>query len=203
MTGRRRRTLLPRTSEHSLFVVRFRTYYFLPIARHCSSSGDSYLLNGNILAARAFLSAFISRLPLDQAPFQSTAQQTPITFSTKTVSSAAEEDSIILTGVPVLNFTQLAVRVCQRADDDRNKTIRETWIRLCGTYQSKGGLLATKEVRSVLNELAELYFAIPRPKAQNANPLGDMLAGMFGGPPSSASTQQRRAITPNKGMGLD
>ncbi|KZV61652.1 hypothetical protein PENSPDRAFT_287400 [Peniophora sp. CONT] len=159
-----------------------------------------YLLNGNILAARTFISTFVNLLPLDRAPFASTAQSTPITFQTKGASSG--EDDVVITGLSALNFAQLAVRVCQRAEGDRNKTLREIWVRLCGTYQSRGGLVATKEVRAVLNELATVYFNIPPPRQQNANPMADMLAGMFGGAPGG-SAPQRRAITPNNGMGLD
>jgi hypothetical protein len=50
---------------------------------------------------------------------------------------------------PLLNFCQLAVLTCQRANREKNQAIRESWVRLCGTYQSKGGILATKEVRAV------------------------------------------------------
>jgi hypothetical protein len=49
----------------------------------------------------------------------------------------------------VLNFCQLAVLTCQRAQGDRSKIVRESWVRLCGTYQSKGGVLASPEVRTV------------------------------------------------------
>ncbi|KAG1822242.1 hypothetical protein EV424DRAFT_1398646, partial [Suillus variegatus] len=50
---------------------------------------------------------------------------------------------------PVLNFCQLAVLTCQRANGEKNKVMRESWVRLCGTYQSKGGILATREVWTV------------------------------------------------------
>lgn len=56
---------------------------------------------------------------------------------------------VILTTDPVLNFCQLAVLTCQRAQGDRSKPIRDSWVRLCGTYQSKGGVLASPEVRAV------------------------------------------------------
>lgn len=104
--------------------------------------------------------------------------------------------------------------------------MREAWVRLCGTYQSKGGVIAKPEVRKVrssrggsvayrsslnpihcqvLNELAELYFAIPIPRHQQANPLGDMLSAMFGGAAPTAPTP-RRTLTPsqaNNTPGLD
>ncbi|KAG1879436.1 hypothetical protein C8R48DRAFT_801052, partial [Suillus tomentosus] len=65
---------------------------------------------------------------------------------------------------PVLNFCQLAVLACRRANGEKNKVIRESWVRLCRTYQAKGGVLATKEARATLQEIAMLYFAIPPPR---------------------------------------
>lgn len=91
--------------------------------------------------------------------------------------------------------------------------MRESWIRLCGSYQSKGGVFASKEVRSVslrvdaldpahggrlvqaLLEIATLYFAIPPPKTQPDNPLGAMLSSMMGGG-APGSAPQRRVLTP-------
>ena len=78
--------------------------------------------------------------------FVSPLQPTPVSVG-KTDSGAADE--IVLTVDPLVNFAQLAVRTCQRSQGDKNKAMREAWIRLCGTYQSKGGPLAAKEVRKV------------------------------------------------------
>lgn len=60
-----------------------------------------------------------------------------------------DSTEIVFTTDSTINFCQLAVLTCQRANGERNKAIRESWVRLCGTYQSKGGVLATKEVRIV------------------------------------------------------
>lgn len=60
-----------------------------------------------------------------------------------------DSSEVVLTADNALNFCQLAVLACQRANAEKNKIMRETWVRLCGTYQSKGGVLASKEVRSV------------------------------------------------------
>ncbi|KAG6371745.1 hypothetical protein JVT61DRAFT_9095 [Boletus reticuloceps] len=80
----------------------------------------------------------------------------------------------------------LAVLACQRANAEKNKGMRENWIRLCGTYQSRGGILATNEDRSALLEITTLYFA-PPPKTQPNNPLGAMLSSMLsGGAPGGA-----------------
>lgn len=60
-----------------------------------------------------------------------------------------DSSEVVLTTDNVLNFCQLAVLACQRANAEKNKIMRESWVRLCGTYQSRGGVLASKEVRSV------------------------------------------------------
>lgn len=106
-----------------------------------------YLQDGNVLAARTFLSHFISLSTTSRPSLLSSLQPAPISVPVK--GSGSDTDEIVFTTDPVLNFLQLAVRTCQRAQADRNKQVREVWIRLCGTYQSKGGLLAKPEVRSV------------------------------------------------------
>ncbi|THH29428.1 hypothetical protein EUX98_g4772 [Antrodiella citrinella] len=149
-----------------------------------------YLQNGNILAARTFLAHFVSQYSSKHSDL--VAVQEPIILVGKTED---ERDEITFTNDSVLNFAQLAVRTCQRAHGEKNKAIREAWVRLCGTYQSKGGIVAKPEVRRVLTELSELYFAIPPPRAQQANPFGDVMSAMFGGAAPTASPA-RRVIAP-------
>lgn len=164
-----------------------------------------YLQNGNILAARTFISHFTTAIPKDpKSPHV----------------SVGSTDEVILTKDSVVNFCQIAVLTCQRAQGDKNKVMRESWVRLCGTYQSQGGILATPEVRSVrvfiaglaifpntlakaLNELATLYFAIPPPRGQAANPLNDLLSNLLGG--GGSAPPARRVLAPaNPGStGLD
>jgi len=96
-----------------------------------------YLLNGNILAAKTFITHFVSALP-------STILNDPST--TLAVGSA---DNLILTKDSLVNFSQLTVLTCQRAQGEQNKAMRESWVRLCGTYQSRVGILASPEVRRV------------------------------------------------------
>lgn len=105
-----------------------------------------YLLNGNILAARAFLSQLVSQFASTRADLVSPVQSSPVPVG-KPVNG--HQDEVVLTKDPLVNFAQLALRTCQRAQGDRNKAVREAWVRLCGTYQSKGGLLAIGEVRKV------------------------------------------------------
>ncbi|TFK33458.1 hypothetical protein BDQ12DRAFT_691132 [Crucibulum laeve] len=141
-----------------------------------------YLQNGNILAAKTFIKHFTSALPKSLLP-----------ISNSTI-SVGDVDEVVMTKDSVVNFAQMAVLTCQRAQGDKSKVMRESWVRLCGTYQSRGGLLSTPEVRRALNELATLYFAIPQPRNQAANPFGDILSSMFGGAPQAQP--QRRVLTP-------
>ncbi|KDQ59139.1 hypothetical protein JAAARDRAFT_33871 [Jaapia argillacea MUCL 33604] len=151
-----------------------------------------YLQNGNVLAARTFITSFTSSLP----SLHRTPTTIPITGST------AAEDEIIVTSDSNLNFAQLAVRACQRAQGEKNKTMRESWVRLCGTYQSRGGVLAQREVRAALQDIATLYFAIPPPRAQAANPFGDMFSSLLGMPaPGGGAPPARRVLSPAPSSG--
>lgn len=144
-----------------------------------------YLQNGNILAARTFIkhftSSFTSKYPSFTSPSSSSL-------------SVGSSDEIILTSDSVLNFAQVAVRLCQRAQGDKNKVMRESWVRFCGTYQSMGGPLATREIRKVLIEIGELFFALPPPKGQQVNPMADIMSALMGG--GGPGPQQRRVLTP-------
>jgi len=147
-----------------------------------------YLLNGNVLAAKTFVRQLVSGLPAS-------------ILSTSAKISAGNDDEVVMTSDSLVNFSQLVIVTCQRAQGDKSKVPREAWVRLCGTYQSKGGPLAALEMRRALSEIGQLYFAIPPPRAQAANPFGDMISSMFGGPaPSSAPT--RRTLAPSS-AGLD
>ncbi|KAF8512503.1 hypothetical protein JB92DRAFT_3083319 [Gautieria morchelliformis] len=149
-----------------------------------------YLLEGNILAARTFLSHFLSHL---------ISSHPEVLAETVPLQVGSTSDEILFTKDQVLNFLQLAIRTCQRAQGEKNKTVREAWVRLCGTYQSKGGLMASPPMRKALSELAHLYFSIPLPRGQAANPLQDMLSSLFGG----AGSAQPRTLSPAGGVGLD
>ncbi|KAH8983854.1 cytoplasmic protein [Lactarius akahatsu] len=158
----------------------------LPYATHSRTPPSRfiicrYLLNGNILAARTFLGAFIPYV-------SSSGTALPI---------GSTGDEITFTPDPLLNFAQLAVRSVQRAAGSQNRTAREAWIRLCGTYQSRSALLAQPEIRVVLDELGTLYFDLQPPRTANANPFGDIMSSLFGGAPgSSVSATAPRTITP-------
>ena len=98
----------------------------------------SYLQNGNILAARTFINYFTAGVPSSLRLDDSDS-----------VISVGEKDKVIMTKDSLLNFAQMAVLTCQRAQGDQNKVMRESWVRLCGTYQGRVAQLATPEMRSV------------------------------------------------------
>ncbi len=118
-----------------------------------------YLQNGNILAARTFLSHLVSQYTATHPDFVSSIQPSSLAVG-KT--GDGQSDEIFITKDPNVNWAQLAVRTCQRAQGDKNKSMREAWIRLCGTYQSKGGLLAIREVRKVSRRSFRYLFTLPR-----------------------------------------
>jgi len=148
-----------------------------------------YLQNGNILAAQTFIKHFTSSFTSKYPSFTSTYSNSL---------SVGSGDEIIITSDSVLNFAQVAVRLCQRAQGDKNKLMRESWVRLCGRYQTSGGVLATREIRKVLNDIGELFFALPTPRGQQVNPFGDMMSALMGGG-GPGPQPQRRTLTPSSG----
>ncbi|KAF8629975.1 hypothetical protein AX17_005540 [Amanita inopinata Kibby_2008] len=149
-----------------------------------------YLLNGNILAARTFITHFTSAVSRTlESPSAS-----PI---------AVGSDEVVLTKDPLVNFAQMAVLTCQRANGEKNKVTKESWNKLCRWYQGRGGILTLPDIRKALDEIGTLYFGIPPPRNQAVNPFGDMLSSMFGG--GSGAPSAPRVLAPvNAGSpGLD
>lgn len=98
---------------------------------------SSYLQNGNILAARTFIQHFTAGVP------------SSLRLDSDPVIAVGENDEVIMFKDSLVNFAQMAVLTCQRAQGYQNKVMRESWVRLCGTYQGKIGQLATPEMRNV------------------------------------------------------
>ena len=109
-------------------------------------------MNGNILAARTFIIHFVSLALSSQPTLRSPIQSDPISIP-------GSSDEITFTTNQALNFLQLAVRTCQRAHGAANKKCQEAWVRLSGTYLSKGGVLAQPEVRMVSSDFSLAWHA--------------------------------------------
>ena len=162
-----------------------------------ASRGTIPLLQvGNVLGARSFLSQFLSLLVSSHPEIL--AEPTPITMTV----TPSGSDEIIPTTDHILNFLQLAIRACQRGAIGlpQSKQVQEVWVRLCGSYQSRRGVLTQPHYREVgppiisasdplmtlpqaLGEIGLLFFNLPPPRSANANPMADMMAAMMGGAP--------------------
>ena len=172
-----------------------------------ASRGTIPLLQvGNVLGARSFLSQFLSLLVSSHPDIL--AEPTPITMTV----TPSGSDEIIPTTDHVLNFLQLAVRVCQRGAIGlpQRKQVQEVWVRLCGSYQARRGVLAQPYYREVghpiisvsdplmklpqaLGEIGLLFFDLRPPRSANANPMADMMAAMMGG---SSFAPKRSGLPP-------
>ena len=98
---------------------------------------SSYLLNGNIQASKTFIKRFMAGLPA------------PLKLKSNSTIPVGQQDEVTMTKDSLVNFSQMAVLTCQRAQGDQSKVMRESWVRLSGTYQSKVGLLSTPGMRKV------------------------------------------------------
>lgn len=101
------------------------------------SSDHRYLQNGNILAAKTFIKHYTATIP------------SSIKLESDSVIPVGDRDEVHMTKDMLVNFAQMAVLTCQRAQGEQNKVMRESWVRLCGTYGTKVSLLATPEMRAV------------------------------------------------------
>lgn len=127
-----------------------------------------YLLTTNVLAARAFIIDFLSLLLPSQPSLL--AQPTPV---------SVDGDDMYATTNHTLNFLQLAIRTCQRADpqvanEKASKDARNSWVRLCGRYTGgvggsfqSGKILVVggaemKEVRRFQPNFGEISILSPR-----------------------------------------
>lgn len=126
-----------------------------------------YLLAGNILAARVFLSHFLSQLIATKPT--TLAKTSPISFSvtmseSSTSPSSSSTDEVYLTTEPTLNFLQLIVRVCQRAKNPppQGRLGQEMWVRVCASYQNRRGLVANSLYREVRNHTLTLSDPLSR-----------------------------------------
>lgn len=121
-----------------------------------------FLLAGNILAARTFLTHFLALLIAARPAIL--ARRDAITLpggggggvngasaSASAAGGGGNVDEVYLTTDTTLNFLQLAVRTCQRAKNPapQGRQVQEMWVRLCGSYQSRRGLVAHPVYRQV------------------------------------------------------
>ncbi|KAG9014042.1 hypothetical protein FRB94_000240 [Tulasnella sp. JGI-2019a] len=162
-----------------------------------------FLLTTNILAARTFLDAF---LPLIFA-------SKPDMLLQKDPVAVGRGDEIWTTTDHTLNFLQMTIRICQRADPDATnfKDVRNAWVRLCSRYvgsvsgastpSGKMLVVGDQGMKDAVISLSHLYFNIQPPRTGPTNPLGDMMASLFGAAPPGAGPQSARRTIGGGGRG--
>ncbi|GAA5824895.1 hypothetical protein JCM10212_001635 [Sporobolomyces blumeae] len=164
------------------------------VGRYAARGTLSYLEATSILAARTFLSHFLS-LALAAYPdlvvvrFAYPAAGTPLASSP----SPPPSDELIMTKLASLNFLQLAVRASQagtgeaieksKAPNGEMRAVRgqgtKVWQGLVARYEKQVPWLRQGELKESIAALGEIYFGIK--PARQGNPLMDMMANMFGG----------------------
>ncbi|KAG8892602.1 hypothetical protein FRB99_002590, partial [Tulasnella sp. 403] len=161
-----------------------------------------YLLTTNILAARTFLDKFMSLI----------LAESPDLLLNKEPVPTGDGDEIWATNNHTLNFLQMAVRICQRANPEAaSKEARNMWVRLCGRYAGGVGLtnISTarvliaggNEMKDAVSSISQIYFNIEPPRNAPINPLGDMMAALMGGGPKPAGSKPKKLIGPGRGRG--
>ncbi|CCA70416.1 hypothetical protein PIIN_04355 [Serendipita indica DSM 11827] len=153
-----------------------------------------FLLTGNVLAARTFMSTFLSLLITARpnilaTPSNAIAGSTanPIRFDVK---GQSERDE----------------RAKSSSNLQQAKQAQEMWVRLCGSYQSRRGLVAQPVYREALGEIGTLFFDLPPPRmAGGGNPLQDMMASFLGGSPGGGpgAKAKRTLPAPAEAIALD
>jgi hypothetical protein len=110
-----------------------------------------FLLAGNILAARTFLNQYLALLIAARPGILARQGAVTLPSGGDGKGSGGAVDEVYLTTDTTLNFLQLVVRTCQRAKNPapQGRQVQEMWVRLCGSYQSRRGLVALPVYREV------------------------------------------------------
>ncbi|GAA5964935.1 hypothetical protein JCM3765_004113 [Sporobolomyces pararoseus] len=164
------------------------------VGRYAARGTLSYLESTFILAARTFLSHFLSlvlaaypSLLVVQYPYPPPGS--PLAASP----SPPPSDELLMTKLASLNFLQLAVRAAQagageavektKAPNGEMRAVRgqttRVWQGLVTRYEKQVPWLKQGELKESIAALGEIYFGIK--PARQGNPLMDMMANMFGG----------------------
>ncbi|GAA5981882.1 hypothetical protein JCM11641_001930 [Rhodosporidiobolus odoratus] len=163
------------------------------VGRYAARGCLSYLESSFILAARTFLSHFLS-LSLTAYPSLRVVSfpYPPPTSALAKSSPSLPSDELIVTKLASLNFLQLAVRAVQAGvgeSVEKTKVGNEmraqrgsgtkVWNSLVGKAERTVPWVRDPEVKGALSSLAAIHFGIK--PARQGNPLMDMMANMFGG----------------------
>ncbi|SCZ88724.1 BZ3501_MvSof-1269-A2-R1_Chr10-2g02646 [Microbotryum saponariae] len=151
------------------------------LGRYAARATLSYLESHAILAARTFLSHFLSSalktypdLLVKSIPYPS-----PTSPLGKNLPSSEQGDELILTKLQSLNFLQLAIRTIQVG---AGETVDKYGGANGGVKKEKEVQWFNKspEIKESLQELGIMYFEI-KPPQQASNPFAAMMSGLLGG----------------------
>ncbi|GAA5953606.1 hypothetical protein JCM21900_003359 [Sporobolomyces salmonicolor] len=163
------------------------------VGRYAARGALSYLESTFILAARTFLSHFLS-LSLTSYPDLSVVRfpYPPPSSSLAQTTPPPAADELVMTKLASLNFLQLAVRAAQVGVGEAIEKVKNgnemrivrgqgtrTWTALVQRYEKQVPWLRQGEIKDSTTALGEIYFGIK--PARQSNPLMDMMASMLGG----------------------
>ncbi|GAA5892986.1 hypothetical protein JCM5296_003398 [Sporobolomyces johnsonii] len=163
------------------------------VGRYAARGALSYLESTFILAARTFLSHFLS-LSLTAYPDLSVVRfpYPPPSSPLAQTTPPPPADELVVTKLASLNFVQLAVRAAQVGVGEAIDKVRNgnemraargqgtrAWTALVQRYEKQVPWLRQGEIKESTTVLGEIYFGIK--PARQGNPLMDMMASMFGG----------------------
>ncbi|KAK4047624.1 hypothetical protein OIV83_005282 [Microbotryomycetes sp. JL201] len=165
------------------------------VGRYAARGTLSYLESEFILAARTFLSHFLTLALAAHPNLLVVRYPYPPPESPLAKQGTESGDELVVTKLASLNFLQLAVKACQagagenleksRADQgasvEKGKG-RRVWQSLLQRYEKDVQWLKMPETKASTAELGDLYFEIKPPRPAG-NPFADILSGMFGGTP--------------------
>ncbi|GAA5898332.1 hypothetical protein JCM6882_000130 [Rhodosporidiobolus microsporus] len=165
------------------------------VGRYAARGALSYLESSYILAARTFLSHFLSLSLAAHPDLRVVSYPYPppnSALAKSSPSSTSSGDELIVTKLASLNFLQLAVRAAQAGVGESVEKVKvgselrtqrgqgtKVWQSVLSRYERQVPWLRAPEVKDATTALGELHFGLK--PARQGNPLMDMMANMFGG----------------------
>ncbi|KAK4051769.1 hypothetical protein OIO90_004593 [Microbotryomycetes sp. JL221] len=165
------------------------------VGRYAARGTLSYLEAEFILAARTFLSHFLTLALAAHPSLLVVRYPYPPPSSPLSKQTSITDEELVVTKLSSLNFLQLAVKACQAGSGESIEKIknekgnmvteegkgRRVWQSLLQRYEKDIKWLKMPEAKASTVDLGDLYFGIKPPRPAG-NPFADLLSGMFGGP---------------------
>ncbi|KIS70366.1 uncharacterized protein UMAG_01535 [Mycosarcoma maydis] len=147
------------------------------------------LANHAVKAATTFQESYLSTVTARLKSLLLPVQPNPRPYIPPGSATTSSDLQLYLTANADLNFSQIAVAlVCEAAKLSRvPDSLRNAWIQLVRQYEKEAPALTHEDaVRAAIPQIGTDWFGLQQQRNQN-NMLSDMMASLFGGPPTSAS----------------